>query len=60
MNENSGIRAATTAAALLVAVIAAVVSFVHIEHLAVVNGLTSLAAYLLLPLCPEPWQAQTG
>ena len=40
-------RAATTAAVLFVAVIAAVVSFVHIEHLVAVNGQTQLAAYLL-------------
>jgi Protein of unknown function (DUF2637) len=40
-------RAATTAAVLFVAVIAAVVSFVHIEHLAAVNGQTQPAAYLL-------------
>jgi len=42
-------RAVTAAAVLLVAVIAAVVSFVHIEHLAVTHGQTKLAA-LLLPL----------
>ena len=47
MNESSGIRAATTAAVLLVAVIAATVSFVHIEHLAVTHGQTTLAAMLL-------------
>ena len=40
-------RAATTVAVLLVAVIAAVVSFVHIEHLAVTHGQTVLAAVLL-------------
>jgi hypothetical protein len=40
-------RAGTTAAVLLVAVIAAVVSFVHIEHLAVTHGQTELAAVLL-------------
>src|SRR5215831_11235774 len=37
----------TAAAVLLVAAIAAVVSFVHIEHLAVTHGQTPLAAYLL-------------
>jgi hypothetical protein len=37
----------TAAAVLLVAAIAAVVSFVHIEHLAVTHGQTQLAAYLL-------------
>ena len=42
-------RAATTPAVLFVAVIAAVVSFVHIEHLVAVNGQTQLAAYLLPP-----------
>jgi hypothetical protein len=47
VSEGSGIRAATTAAVLLVAVIAAVVSFVHIEHLAVTHGQTELAAMLL-------------
>ena len=47
VNEGSGIRVATTAAVLLVAVIAAVVSFVHIEHLAVTHGQTTLAAVLL-------------
>lgn len=40
-------RAATTAAVLLVAVIAAIVSFVHIEHLALTHGQTALAATLL-------------
>jgi hypothetical protein len=43
------IRQGTTAAVLLVAAIAAVVSFVHIEHLAVTHGQTRLAA-LLLPV----------
>jgi len=47
VNESRGIRAATAAAVLLVAVIAAVVSFVHIEHLAVTHGQTTLAAVLL-------------
>jgi hypothetical protein len=37
----------TAAAVLLVAAIAAVVSFVHIERLAVAHGQTALAAYLL-------------
>jgi hypothetical protein len=37
----------TAAAVLLVAAIAAVVSFVHIEHLAVTHGQTVLAAFLL-------------
>ena len=41
------IRAATAAAVLVVAAIAAVVSFVHIEHLAVTHGQAALAAYLL-------------
>jgi hypothetical protein len=41
------IRALTTAAVLLVAAIAAVVSFVHIEHLAVTHGQTALASALL-------------
>ena len=44
---DSAIRRLTAAAVLIVALIAAVVSFVHIEHLAAVNGQTMLAAYLL-------------
>ena len=40
-------RLVTTGAVLLVAAIAAVVSFVHIEHLAVTHGQTELAAGLL-------------
>ncbi len=47
--DDRPVRAVTTAAVLLVAVIAAVVSFVHIEHLAAAHGQTALAA-LLLPL----------
>lgn len=43
------IRVMTAAAVLLVAAIAAVVSFVHIEHLAITHGQTLLAA-LLLPV----------
>jgi hypothetical protein len=38
---------ATSAAVLFVAVIAAVVSFVHIEHLAAAHGQTTLTAWLL-------------
>ena len=41
------IRRLTAAAVLLVAAIAAVVSFIHIEHLAVTHGQTELAAMLL-------------
>lgn len=41
------IRTGTAAAVLLVAAIAATVSFVHIEHLAVTHGQTWLAAVLL-------------
>jgi len=41
------IRVLTATAVLLVAAIAAVVSFVHIEHLAVTHGQTQLAAWLL-------------
>src|SRR5215813_1475191 len=41
------IRTGTAAAVLLVASIAAVVSFVHIEHLALTHGQTWLAAVLL-------------
>lgn len=40
-------RTATTAAVLLVAVIAAIVSYIHIEHLAVTHGQDQLAACLL-------------
>lgn len=47
MNESRAIRAGTAAAVLLVAAIAAVVSFVHIDHLAVTHGQTTLAATLL-------------
>jgi DNA-binding CsgD family transcriptional regulator len=41
------IRVATAAAVLVVAAIAAIVSFVHIEHLAVTHGQTAVAAVLL-------------
>jgi hypothetical protein len=44
-----GIRWLTAAAVLVVASIAAVVSFIHIEHLAVANGQNTLSA-LLLPI----------
>src|SRR5258708_24380211 len=47
MTGDSTIRKLTDATALLVAVIAAVVSFVHIENLAVTHGQTQLAAWLL-------------
>ena len=47
MTGDGTIRRLTAAAVLLVAVIAAVVSFVHIEHLAVTHGQTVLAAVLL-------------
>src|SRR5258708_3965475 len=47
MTGDSTIRKLTDATALLVAVIAAVVSFVHIENLAVTHGQTHLAAWLL-------------
>src|SRR5258708_11926192 len=47
MTGDSTIRKLTDATALLVAVIAAVVSFVHIENLAVTHGQTELAAWLL-------------
>lgn len=45
--DSRAVRHGTTTAVLLVAVIAAIVSFVHIEHLAVTHGQTQLAAYLL-------------
>jgi hypothetical protein len=49
MSSDGAIRRLTAAAVLLIAAIAAVVSFVHIEHLAVTHGQTVLAA-MLLPL----------
>lgn len=45
--SDRAVRRVTAASVLLVAAIAAVVSFVHIEHLAVTHGQTALAAYLL-------------
>lgn len=48
-NNDALTRLGTAAAVLLVAAIAATVSFVHIEHLAVTHGQTELAA-VLLPL----------
>ena len=47
MTDDRTIRRLTAAAVLLVAAIAAVVSFIHIEHLAVTRGQTQLAAWLL-------------
>ncbi|HUY47992.1 MAG TPA: DUF2637 domain-containing protein [Streptosporangiaceae bacterium] len=47
MVADKPIRVLTAAAVLLVAAIAAVVSFVHIEHLAITHGQTALAAGLL-------------
>jgi len=47
MTAGRMIRGATAAAVLVVAAIGAVVSFVHIEHLAVTHGQAPLAAYLL-------------
>jgi hypothetical protein len=47
VTSDTAIRRLTAAAVLLVAAIAAVVSFVHIEHLAVTHGQTVLAAMLL-------------
>ena len=49
MTADRLIRVATAGAVLLVAAIAAVVSFVHIEHLAVTHGQTALA-WCLLPV----------
>ena len=49
MNDDRLGSAVTTATVLVVAAIAAVVSYIHIEHLAVINGQTALAA-MLLPL----------
>ncbi|HTW00239.1 MAG TPA: DUF2637 domain-containing protein [Streptosporangiaceae bacterium] len=69
MSADRGIRRMTAAAVLVVAAIAAVVSFIHIEHLAVANGQTTLAA-LLLPVSVDGtgaaaslamlWAARTG
>jgi hypothetical protein len=69
MSADKAIRRLTAAAVLLVAAIAAVVSFVHIEHLAVTHGQTQLAA-LLLPVSVDGtvaaaslsmlWAARTG
>ena len=42
--SDNAIRILTTLAVLVVAGIAAVISFVHIEHLAVAHGQTMLAA----------------
>ncbi len=50
MSGDTSIRRLTVAAVLLVAVIAAVVGFIHIEDLAVTHGQTRLAAALLLPV----------
>ena len=47
MTGDTGIRRMAAAAVLLVAAIAAVISFVHIERLAVTHGQSALAAYLL-------------
>jgi Protein of unknown function (DUF2637) len=47
MTGDRGIRRLTAAAVLLVAAIAALVSFIHIEHLAITHGQTQLAAWLL-------------
>ncbi len=47
MNESSAIRTATALAVLVVAAIAAVISYVHIQHLAVTHWQTPLAAGLL-------------
>jgi hypothetical protein len=49
MTGDKSIRWLTAGAVLLVAAITAIVSFVHIEHLAVTHGQTCLAA-VLLPL----------
>jgi hypothetical protein len=47
MNADRWLRAGTAAAVLLVASIAAVISFVHIQNLAVTHGQTPMAAGLL-------------
>jgi hypothetical protein len=69
MNGDQAIRRLTAAAVLLVAAIAAVVSFIHIEHLAVTHGQTRLAAWLLpvsvdgtvaAASCSMLWAARSG
>jgi len=47
MTGDAAVRRMAAAAVLLVAAIAAVISYVHIERLAVTHGQTALAAYLL-------------
>ena len=47
VSPDRGIRWLTAAAVLVVASIAAVVSFIHIEHLAATNGQDALTAILL-------------
>lgn len=47
MTGDAAVRRMSAAAVLLVAAIAAVISYVHIAHLAVTHGQTALAAYLL-------------
>ena len=47
MTGDTSIRKMAAAAVLLVAAIAAVVLYIHIEHLALTHGQTALAAYLL-------------
>ena len=47
MTGEAAVRRMAAAAVLLVAAIAAVISYVHIERLAVTHGQTALAAYLL-------------
>jgi len=47
MTGDMAVRRMAAAAILLVAAIAAVISYVHIEHLAVTHGQTAVAAYLL-------------
>lgn len=68
-DKDRAVRTLTTAAVLLVAAIAAVVSFVHIEHLAATHGQTALAAWLLpvsvdgtvaAASCSMLWAARSG
>ena len=69
MTGDRAIRRLTAAAVLIVAAIAAVVSFIHIEHLAVTHGQTQLAAWLLpvsvdgtvaAASCSMLWAARCG
>lgn len=59
MQDNQVIRRATGAAVAVVAAIAAVVSFVHIESLAVANGQPGVIA-CMLPISVDGTSAAAG